>query len=123
MLGYAWSLQFPLIKRIWTSSYALVGGGWSLLLLAAFYWLMDLRRIDRWATPFGWIGGNALLIYLLSHLIDFRAVSAFLVGGPVAAALDAAWTGLSGLVLAFTSIALCTALCGFLHARRIFLRL
>ena len=123
VLGYAWSLQLPLIKRIWTSSYALVGGGWSLLLLAAFYWLMDLRRITRWATPFVWIGSNALLIYLVSHLVDFRAVSAFFVGGPVAAALDAIWAGSSGLALAFTSIALCTALCGFLHVRRIFIRL
>jgi predicted acyltransferase len=123
VLGYAWSLQFPLIKRIWTSSYALVGGGWCLLLLAVFYWLMDLRGRTRWATPFVWIGSNALLIYLVSHLVDFRKVSAFFVGGPVAAALDAAWTGLAGLVLALTSIALCTALCGWLHARKIFLRL
>jgi hypothetical protein len=70
-----------------------------------------------------WIGRNALLIYLVSHLVDFRAVSAYFVGGPVAAALDAMWPGLSGLALALTSIVLCTALCGWLHARRIFLRL
>lgn len=122
-LGYAWSLQFPLIKRIWTSSYALVTGGWSVLLLALFYWLIDLRRATRWATPFVWIGSNALLIYLASHLVDFRAVAAYFVGGPVAAALDALWTGLSGLVLALTSVALCTALCGWLYARKIFIRL
>lgn len=123
VLGYAWSLQFPLIKRLWTSSYAVVGGGWCLLLLALFYWLMDLRRVTRWATPFVWIGSNALLIYLVSHLVDFRKVSAWLVGGPVAAALDGVWAGSSGLALALTSIALCTALCGWLHARKIFLRL
>lgn len=123
LLGWAWSFQFPLIKRIWTSSYALVAGGWCLLLLAAFHWLIDVRRHTRWATPFVWIGGNALLIYLVSHLVDFRAVSAFFVGGPVAAALDVLWPGLSGLALALTSIALCTALCGWLHARKIFLRL
>lgn len=123
VLGYAWSFQFPLIKRIWTSSYALVGGGWSLLLLAGFYQLIDRRGIGRWATPFVWIGNNALLIYLVSRLVDFRAVSAFLIGGPVAAALDGVWTGLAGLVLALTSIGLCTALCGFLYGRKIFIRL
>ena len=123
VLGYAWGFQFPLIKRIWTSSYALVGGGWSLLLLALFYQLIDRRGIGRWATPFVWIGSNALLIYLVSHLVDFRAVSAFFVGGPVAAALDGIWTGLAGLVLALTSIALCTALCGWLYVRKIFIRL
>jgi predicted acyltransferase len=123
VLGYAWGFQFPLIKRIWTSSYALVGGGWSLLLLAVFYQLIDRRGVARWATPFVWIGSNALLIYLVSHLVDFRVVSAFFVGGPVAAALDGLWTGLAGLVLALTSIALCTALCGWLFARKIFVRL
>jgi predicted acyltransferase len=123
VLGYAWSLQFPLIKRIWTSSYAVVGGGWSLLFLAAFSWLIDLRGRTRWATPFMWIGSNALLIYLVSHLVDFRKVSAFFVGGPVATALDSFWPGLAGLALALTSIALCTALCGWLYVRKIFVRL
>lgn len=123
LVGYAWGQQFPVIKRIWTSTYALVGGGWSLVLLASFYWLIDQRKIVRWATPFLWIGSNALLIYLVSHVVDFRAVSAYFVGGPVAAALDSLWTGLAGLVHAFTSIALCTALCGWLYARKIFVRL
>lgn len=123
VVGYAWGLQIPLIKRIWTSSYALVGGGWSLLLLAAFYWLIDVRRVTRWATPFVWIGSNALLIYLVSHVVDFRAVSGYFVGGPVAAALDSLWPGLAGLALALTSIALCTALCGWLFVRKIFVRL
>ncbi len=122
-VGYAWSVQFPLIKRIWTSSYALVAGGWSVLLLALFYWVIDLRRLTRWAVPFVWIGSNALLIYLVSHVVDFRAVSAWFVGGPVAAALDACWRGLAGLALALTSVALCTALCGWLHARKFFVRL
>ena len=36
-VGYLWGLQFPVIKNIWTSSYVLVAGGWSLLLLALFY--------------------------------------------------------------------------------------
>lgn len=123
VVGYAWSAQFPLIKRICTSSYALVGGGWSLLLLAAFYWLIDLRKFTRWARPFTWIGSNALLIYLVSHLVDFRVVSAYFVGGPVAAWLDSLWPGLAGLALAVTSIALCTALCGWLYARKILVRL
>src|SRR5207253_2568588 len=109
LLGWAWSFQFPLIKRIWTSSYALVAGGWSLVLLATFYELIDRRGLARWATPFIWIGSNALLIYLVSHLVDFRAVSAYLVGGPVTALLDSGWQGLGGLALALVSILLCTA--------------
>jgi predicted acyltransferase len=121
--GYLWGLQFPIIKRLWTSSYVLVAGGWSALLLAAFYYVIDVRGIRRWATPFIWIGGNALTIYLISNVIDFNALSARFVGGEVAAALDAAWAGLGRLTLALVGIALCVGLCGFLYRRKIFLRL
>lgn len=122
-LGHLWGLQFPIIKRIWTSSYVLVTGGWSFLLLALFYGLMDLRAWRSWATPFVWVGSNALLIYFVSRLVDFRAVSSFFVGGEVAAGLNAAWAGLGGLVLAVTSIVLCVALCGALYRKKVFLRI
>jgi predicted acyltransferase len=121
--GWLWHLQFPVIKRIWTSSYVLVAGGWSLLLLGAFYWLIDLRGRRGWARPLVWIGANALLIYFVSHLVDFRLVSACFAGGEVGAGLDALWPGLGGLVQALIGIGLCTALCGYLYHCKIFLRL
>jgi predicted acyltransferase len=123
LLGHLWGLQFPVIKRIWTSSYVLVAGGWSLLLLGAFYWLIDLRGWRRWAVPLEWIGANALTIYFVSHLVDFDKVSAYLAGGEIEGGLNTLWPGLGGLMLAFTGIALCIALCGFLYRRKIFLRL
>jgi predicted acyltransferase len=123
LLGHLWGLQFPVIKRVWTSSYVLVAGGWSLLLLGAFYALIDVHGWRRWARPLEWIGANALTIYLVSHFVDFDKLSAFFVGGEIATGLNAAWPGLGGLMLSLTGIALCTALCGFLYARKIFLRL
>ncbi|MEP6757361.1 MAG: DUF5009 domain-containing protein, partial [Chthonomonadales bacterium] len=42
-LGYLWGIDFPIIKKIWTSSYVLVAGGWSLLLLGSFYWTIDVK--------------------------------------------------------------------------------
>ena len=122
-LGWMWHVEFPVIKRLWTSSFVLVAGGWSALLLAGFLYLIDVRRWRTWARPFEWVGANALAIYLICNLIDFRKVSARLAGGDIAAWLDARWTGLGGLVLAFLGVALCVALCRFLHERKIFLRL
>jgi predicted acyltransferase len=123
VVGHLWGLQFPVIKRLWTSSYVLVAGGWSLLLLAAFYSLIDLRHHRAWAQPFVWVGANALTIYLLSNLIDFENLSARFLGGEIAAALDSLRPGLGGFTLALTGIALSVALCRFLYARKIFLRL
>jgi predicted acyltransferase len=121
--GYVWGLQFPIIKRIWTSSYVLVAGGWSALLLAAFFYVIDVRGIRGWTTPFVWIGSNALTIYLVSNIVDFNALSARLTGGEIASALNATWPGLGNLVLALVGIALCVGLCGFLYRKRLFLRL
>jgi len=123
MLGHLWGLQFPVIKRIWTSSYVLVAGGWSLLLLAAFYYLIDVRGWRGWAQPFVWIGANALAIYVVSHLVDFGNLSARLFGGEISAKLNSLWPGFGGLVLAFTGLALCVLFARFLYVRKIFLRL
>ncbi|MDD2764515.1 MAG: DUF5009 domain-containing protein [Opitutaceae bacterium] len=121
--GYAWGLQFPLIKKIWTSSFVLVTGGWSMLLLGGFYLVADVWKIRAWAQPFAWVGSNALVIYLVSNIVDFNQLSARFTGGAVAGALDALWPGLGGLILALVSIGLCFALCRFLYQRKIFLRL
>jgi predicted acyltransferase len=122
-LGHLWGLQFPVIKRIWTSSYVLVAGGWSLLLLAGFFHVIEIRGRRAWARPFVWVGSNALAIYLVSRVVDFAGLSARLCGGEVAAALDGLWPGLGGLVLALTGMALCAALCRWLYVWKIFLRI
>ncbi len=121
--GFAWGIPFPVIKKIWTSSFVLVAGGWSMMLLAAFYLVADVWKQSRWLTPFVWLGSNALAIYILSNILDFNGLSERFAGGAVAAALDGVWTGLGALVLAVVSIVLCMLAAGFLYRRKIFLRL
>jgi predicted acyltransferase len=69
ILGYLWSVQFPLIKKIWTSSYALVTAGYSTLFLAVFYQLIEISGTKRWSLPFIWIGRNSITIYLLGGVL------------------------------------------------------
>ena len=64
---------FPIIKNLWTSSFVLVAGGWSLLLLAAFHGIIDVLGFRRWAFFFTVIGANAITIYVVPRFIDFRA--------------------------------------------------
>jgi predicted acyltransferase len=80
-IGLAWSPFLPVIKKIWTSSYVLVAGGASLLLLAAFYWVIDVKGWWKWSIPFAVIGMNAITIYLLSAIVDFGPVADFFFGG------------------------------------------
>src|SRR5262249_25416788 len=41
-VGFLWGRDFPIIKNLWTSTFVLVAGGWSLLLLALFYTIIDV---------------------------------------------------------------------------------
>lgn len=73
-VGLLWSLAFPIVKNIWSSSFVLFAGGWSLLLLALFYWIIDIRGYRKWAFVFTVIGANSITIYLARHFFNFREV-------------------------------------------------
>lgn len=116
--GWLWHLNFPVIKKIWTSSFVLVAGGYSFLLFAAFYQIIDIWKIRKWAMPFVWIGVNPITIYFGGKFIDFEAMAKLFVGGPVAAALGPYAT----LVMALTTLFFGFWFLRFLYERRIFLR-
>jgi predicted acyltransferase len=80
ILGLIWSLWFPIIKLLWTSSFVLVTGGISCLLLAAFYLIIDVGRYRKWAFGFVVIGVNALAVYMATMLFDFRKIGNIFVG-------------------------------------------
>lgn len=117
-LGYAWSPWFPVIKKIWTSSYVLVAGGWSALLLALFYWLIDLRGWKRWAYFFAVIGLNPITIYLGQRIIRFGPIAEFFAGGLA----RAAGYPYSAIVLAAAALAVKWLLLRYLYTQRISLR-
>jgi len=78
--GLLWSLAFPIIKLLWTSSFVLVGGGLSFLALAAFYGIIDVLGYRKWAFAFAVIGMNSLAVYFATMLFDFRHVGDIFVG-------------------------------------------
>jgi len=122
--GFGWGFYFPVIKKLWTSSYVLVAGGYSAMLLAAFYWLVDVQQWQRWAQPFVWIGLNPITIYLAENMVPFSKWAQRFVGGNVSAFLDHhVAAGLGGLAVALVALALVWSLAWFLHQRKIFIRL
>lgn len=78
--GLLWSIEFPIIKLLWTSSFVLVSGGISFLVLALFYWLIDVLGYRRWAFFFIVIGMNSLAVYVATMLFDFRQIADIFVG-------------------------------------------
>ena len=124
-LGLLWGLQFPVIKKIWTSSYVLVAGGYSALLLGAFYQMVDVWKWQRWCRPFVWIGMNSIAIYMADNILGGFAIPAQrLVGGDIKTFLNAhVAQGFGQLVIALTGVLLAFWLARFLYDRKVFLRL
>ena len=59
----------PLVKRIWTPSWALYSTGWCCLILAALYAIMDVRQWRSWAFPLLVVGMNSIAIYCMGQLL------------------------------------------------------
>lgn len=112
--------QCPIIKKIWTSSYVLVAGGYSAVLLGLFYLVIDVLNFKRLATPFIWIGMNAITLYLLRNLFRFTTVAERLVGGDFKQNVLKTY---GDVTIAALALLLVLLLARFLHKRQIFLRL
>ncbi len=80
-IGLIWGLHFPLVKKMWTSSFILVTAGASFLAMDLFYWLIDVKDYSKWSFFFKVIGLNSLAVYFLNQFINFRYTAAKLFSG------------------------------------------
>ena len=69
VIGLAWGRLFPINKALWTSSYAVFTAGAALLVLAACFWLIEVKGSTGWTTPLVILGVNALAVFFLSTLL------------------------------------------------------
>lgn len=80
-LGFLWGDYFPIIKNLWTSSFVLVAGGFSLLLLGLFYLVIDVWKLRGWSFFFVVIGMNAITIYMAQVIIPFGDIAKYFLSG------------------------------------------
>lgn len=64
----------PIIKRLWTSSMTIFSGGICMLLVAIFYWWIDVKGHSRGWNWLKIYGINAITAYCLGEVIDFRSI-------------------------------------------------
>lgn len=121
-LGHVWGLRFPVIKTLWTSSYVLVAGGYSLLLLGLAHCVGEIWRVGGALKVFVWIGANAIALYLLEGVIGFSKLAERLLGSEITMRLDAMRPGAAATANAVLGLTLVICLARFLYARRLFLR-
>jgi predicted acyltransferase len=115
-LGVAlvWDRWFPINKNLWSSSFVLYTTGWSLILLAVFYLVIDVWRLRGWAFFFVVIGMNAITVYLAQEFIDFDGLAKIV--------FAASQTRVHPVVFACGGLALKWLMLWFLYTQKIFLR-
>jgi predicted acyltransferase len=123
LAGYAWDLSFPIIKSIWTSSFVLVAGGYSLVLLGVLHWIVDVRGLRGWPAIFVWIGANALPLYFFDGIASFERLATRFVGGDIGLWIDRVTTPGAGRFAAHAlGLVFAIVLARELYRRRIFIR-
>lgn len=108
---------YPIIKATWTSTFNLLTGGISFLLLALFYLIIDVWKIQKWTFFFRVIGLNSITIYLAVRIVDFRNTSDFLLSG-----IAGIFGSFEQIVLIVGLIALEWLFLYFLYRKNIFLK-
>jgi predicted acyltransferase len=59
----------PIVKRIWTPSWAVFSTGWTFTILAVFFAIIDVLGWKNWSWPFVVVGMNSITMYVMSQLI------------------------------------------------------
>jgi len=123
VLSCLWEIWFPVIKRIYSSSFVLYSGGLCYLLLALFYLVVDVWSFKKWAFGFVVIGGNAITVYMLTRSsitrhFDFRRIGDIFVTG-----LDRSVGDWGGLIHAVAGFAALWLVLWWMYRKKLFIRI
>ena len=109
---------YPIIKKMWTVPYVMLAGGISALLLAAFYYVIDVQGSKSWTLFFRVYGLNSITIYVGARIISFYGISRFFLNW-ISVHFSEEW---GAVFIALGVLALQWGLLYFLYKRKIFLR-
>lgn len=117
-----WTAGIPLVKKIWTASFAVYSTGYSLLALAFFYWLLDVRRQyprpGGWSAVFAMVGANSIFIYLFHETLYGFVLQA---GRALLGKTDPS-SALAWMFYEWAFIAVEIAVCVVLYRRKLFFK-
>ncbi len=117
-IGFLWGQFFPIIRLLWTSSMTLFAGGLSLLLLALFYWLIDVKGYQKWAFGFVVIGTNAIAVFTATNVFAAQHIGRVFIGGL------SKWCGQwNGFVNAVAGVTIVWLVLWWMYRRKLFIRI
>jgi predicted acyltransferase len=112
----------PIVKRIWTPAWTLFSGGMCFLFLAAFSWVVDVKKNTRLAFPLVVVGMNSIAAYLMAHLFEDFIQSSFRINLGMSA-LNIFGTALEPVTLGLLTLAVYWLILHWMFRNKIFLRI
>lgn len=115
----------PIVKRIWTPSWAIYSTGWTCLMLSVFYAVIDLGNLKKLAFPLAIVGMNSVAIYCLNYLIRgwilitlqrYLGTEWYTFGGWLNPAYKPLWESLAALLVLWLIML-------WMYRRKVFLRI
>lgn len=120
LVAFAGDFFVPINKKLWSSTFVCAVGAYSLLMMALFYYIIDVRGWNgKWTLIFRVVGMNSITIYMAQRFINFGGISNFFLGG-VASHCSEPWAEVvndAGFILA------CWLFLYFLYRQKIFLKI
>lgn len=113
-----WSIWFPVNKKLWTSTFVLAAGAYSIIMFAIFYYLIDVKGWRKGIVFFQVIGMNSITIYLAQCFISFSTISKFFLGGIAGLCPEA----VGAIVLRIGSFTAAWLMLWFLYKKKVFLK-
>ncbi|MDB6108444.1 MAG: Protein of unknown function transrane [Pedosphaera sp.] len=112
----------PVVKRIWTPSWVIFSTGWTCIMLAAFYGVIDWKGYKRWAFPLVVVGMNSIAMYVMDHLWDNFIKTQWRIhfGSGIFNLLGVAYAPVVEMLLMLVVLWL---ICWWMYRRRLFLKI
>ena len=117
--GLLWNTVFPINKMLWSSSFVLVVGAYSLGMFALFYYIIDVRGQKKWTFFFNVIGLNSITIYMAQPIINFYNIDSFFLDG-LAGLIPEAW---GNVIFSAGYVGICWLFLYFLYKKNTFLKI
>jgi len=125
-LGVGWALGWlglcPVVKRIWTPSWAIFSAGWAFVLLGVFYVVIDVARLRAWSLPLVVVGMNSIAVYCMSMLLKpwFRGSVQRHAGQNAFNVFGTVWAPMVETTL---FLLFCWAVCWWMYRKKVFIRI
>jgi heparan-alpha-glucosaminide N-acetyltransferase len=112
----------PIVKRIWTPSWTLFSGGVCFFFLAAFSWVVDIKKQRGLAFPLVVVGMNSIAAYLIANLCEEFVESSFRINLG-ASALNILGPALEPIVLGALTLGVYWLMLFWMYRKKLFIRI